>query len=177
MLINKSGTFVAASNTFELTAEQQAMLEKQGMYINVHSATFASGELRGQLVQSADAYFRTNLSGAYEMPAAKTMAYGGMVFQLKGDSLIASGSFANLSGEFDAEIAGGSHLHMGEAGANGSVMISLNATLSEDKLSGTYSPENNRFELTSEQKTALMNRMMYVNIHTKAYGSGELRGQ
>ena len=174
---NKSGTFAAASNTFELTAEQMTTLENQGMYINIHSSTFAGGELRGQLVQSADAYFRTNLSGAYEMPAVKTMAYGGLVFQLKGDTLIASGSFANLSGEFDAEIAGGSHLHMAEAGSNGSVMISLNATLSEDKLSGTYLPENNRFEVTTEQKTALMSRKMYVNIHTKAFGSGELRGQ
>ncbi len=174
---SKSGTFVAASNTFELTAEQKTMLESQGMYINIHSSTFAGGELRGQLMQSADAYFRTILSGAYEMPAAKTMASGGMVFQINGDTLIASGSFANLSGEFDTEIAGGSHIHMGEAGANGSVMMSLNATLSEDKLSGTYLPENNKFVLTAEQKTAIMNRMMYVNIHTKAYGSGELRGQ
>lgn len=169
---NTSGTFEAANNTFQLTAEQHSILEAQGMYINIHSSTFAGGELRGQLVQKADAYFRTNLSGAFEVPAAKTMAYGGLVFQVNGDSLFLSGSFSNLSSDFAA-----SHLHLAAAGSNGGVAFALTVDTVDDALSGVFHAADNRFLVNAEQKMALMNREMYVNVHTANYGGGELRGQ
>lgn len=174
---NRGGTFEGANNTFTLTTEQVATLEAQGMYINIHSSTFGSGELRGQIVPEADAHFRANFSGAFEFPVAKTMASGGAVLQLKGDSLIISGSFNNLTDEFDVAVAGGSHLHIGPAGRTGGIAIELVPTLESDNLSGVYHASENRFELTSEQKTALLNRDFYFNLHTKAFGAGELRGQ
>ena len=174
---NRGGTFAAANNTFGLTPEQVDMLMMQGLYVNVHSGSYAAGEIRGQIVPEADMHFRSNFSGAYEIPGVKTMANGGIVLQLRGDSLFVSGSFQNLADEFDAEIAGGSHLHTALAGSNGSIALNLTATVSSDKLSGSYYPSDNAFELTADQKNALLNRMFYVNIHTKAFASGELRGQ
>jgi hypothetical protein len=171
------GSFVAADNTFDLTAGQADTLRARGMYINIHSENYQGGELRGQLQPEADAYFRSNLSGAFEIPSAKTMASGSLVFELDGDSLFVSGSFSGLEGDFDASIAGGSHLHIAPAGSNGSIALTLNADVSDDNRSGVYHASENRFELTSEQKTALMNRNFYTNIHTKAFGAGELRGQ
>lgn len=172
-----AGTFEAANNTFTLSSGQVDTLMMRGVYINIHSENYAGGELRGQLLPESDTYMRSNLSGAFEVPSAKTMANGSLVYELRGDSLFVSGSFTQLTDEFDAAIAGGSHLHIGSAGSNGAVAISLNATLSEDLLSGVYYASDNAFELTAEQKTALMNRMVYANIHTKAYAGGELRGQ
>ncbi|MDZ7756176.1 CHRD domain-containing protein [Rhodohalobacter sp.] len=99
------------------------------------------------------------------------------MYELRGDSLFVSGTFSGLMDEFDASIAGGSHLHIGSAGSNGGVAISLNATVSEDNLSGVYYASDNAFELTADQKSALMDRMVYANIHTLAYAGGELRGQ
>lgn len=174
---SRGGTFVAANNTFTLSSGQADTLKMQGMYINIHSSAFASGELRGQIVPEADAHYRANLSGAFEFPVAKTMASGGIVLQLNGDSLVLSGSFNNLTDEFDAAIAGGSHLHIGAAGRTGGIAIELVPTLETGNLSGVYLASENRFELTSEQKTALMNRDFYLNLHTKAFASGELRGQ
>jgi hypothetical protein len=174
---SRGGTYLAADNTFTLTSGQVDTLMMQGLYVNIHSGTYAGGELRGQLAPEADAHFKANLSGAFEMPAVKTMAYGGVIFQVEGDSLFVSGSFSNLSSEFDASVAGGSHLHIASAGSNGDVSILLNATVDEGKMSGVYLPSENRFELSAEQKTALMNRMFYVNIHTTGNGAGELRGQ
>lgn len=174
---SKSGTFMEADNTFTLTSGQVDTLMMRGLYINIHSENYTGGELRGQLLAEADAYYRANLSGAFESPSVKTMAGGTLNFELKGDSLFVSGTFANLEGEFDASIAGGSHLHMAPAGSNGSIALSLTAQLASDNSSGTYLAADNAFELTAEQKTALMNREFYVNIHTTAYAAGELRGQ
>ena len=174
---NMGGTFIGTDNTFTLTSGQIDTLKMRGMYVNIHSENYANGELRGQLLPEADAYYRSNLSGAFEVPAAKTMASGSLVFELEGDSLFVSGSFSGLESDFDASVAGGSHLHIGPAGSNGAVAILLNADVSEDNRSGVYPASENRFELTNEQKTALMNRNFYTNIHTVGYGGGELRGQ
>lgn len=173
----KSGTFAPAENTFTLTAEQASSLNARGLYINIHTENYAGGELRGQLVPESDAYFRATLSGAFEVPAAKTTAQGGIVAELRGDSLFLSGSFSNLTDEFDVAVAGGSHLHSAFAGSNGGIVVELTPTLATDNLSGVYMAADNAFELNADQKDALMNRKMYVNIHTKAFGSGELRGQ
>lgn len=169
---NRGGTFEGANNTFALTAEQVATLETQGMYINIHSATFGGGELRGQIVPQSDAYFRANLSGAFEAPAAKTMASGGVVFQMEGDSLFISGSFNGLSSAYAA-----SHLHIAPAGSSGGVAFTLSPTVDANTTDGVFLASDNRFELTTEQKTSLMNREFYVNIHSANFAGGELRGQ
>ncbi|SMO72811.1 CHRD domain-containing protein [Gracilimonas mengyeensis] len=174
---NRGGSFLASENTFELTAGQVDTLMARGFYVNIHSENYTGGELRGQLQPEADAYYRANLSGAFEVPSVRTMASGSVIFELVGDSLFVSGSFSNLGSSFNADVAGGSHLHIAPAGTNGSVAISLNADVAEDGLSGSYHASENRFELTSEQRTALMNREFYVNIHSTEYASGELRGQ
>ena len=174
---SKGGTFEASNNTFVLTSGQIDTLMMQGLYVNIHSSTYAGGELRGQVVPEAEVHLRANLSGAFEIPAAKTMASGGVVLQLKGDSLWLSGSFQNLTDEFDTEVAGGSHLHIGAAGSNGAISLTLTPSLEDGNKSGVYLASENAFELTSDQKEALMNRMFYLNIHTKAFAGGELRGQ
>lgn len=174
---NQGGAFVGSENTFTLTSGQVDTLMMRGLYINIHSENYAAGELRGQLVPEADAYYRSNVSGAFEVPAAKTMASGSLVLELVGDSLFVSGSFSDLEGEFDANVAGGSHLHIAPAGSNGAIALTLDADVAADNRSGVYLASDNRFELTAEQKTALMNRNFYTNIHTTAYAGGELRGQ
>jgi len=172
-----AGTFEASENTFTLSDGQIDTLMMRGIYVNIHSENYQGGELRGQLLPEADAYYRANLSGAFEVPSARTMASGSVVLELVGDSLFVSGSFANLQSEFDESIAGGSHLHIAPAGSNGDVALLLNADVAEDNLSGVYLATENSFELNPEQREALMNREFYVNIHTIQNAGGELRGQ
>ncbi len=46
----RGGVFEAANNTFTLTTDQVTALRTGGMYANVHTQTFGSGETRGQLL-------------------------------------------------------------------------------------------------------------------------------
>ncbi|MEL6444505.1 MAG: CHRD domain-containing protein [Bacteroidota bacterium] len=50
---NRSGSFNAALNTFALTEDQVTTLFAEGFYVNIHSTDIASGELRGQIVETA----------------------------------------------------------------------------------------------------------------------------
>ena len=173
----RGGSFEAGDNTFALSDEQVETLMNHGFYVNIHSQNYAAGELRGQLMPDADAYFRANLSGSNEAPAVKTTGYGSVVMAVHGDSMFVSGAFDDLSADVATDIAGGAHIHGAMAGSNGNVSIPLNLTLHQDNRGGMFQASENRFELTAEQKAMLMNREFYVNIHSEAYSAGELRGQ
>ncbi|MDZ7756175.1 CHRD domain-containing protein [Rhodohalobacter sp.] len=71
-----AGMFEASNNTFTLSDGQVDTLMMRGVYVNIHSENYTGGELRGQLLPESDAYYRSNLSGAFEIPSAKTMASG-----------------------------------------------------------------------------------------------------
>ncbi len=176
-LDSTGGTFPAGLNTFQLTQAQVQMLTERGLYVNIHTHAYPGGELRGQLLPESDTYLSANLFGSNEAPSVYSDGYGAVVFELRGDTLVASGSFTGLTGNFAAHIAGGVHLHMGLAGSNGGVMALLKATLDTDMRSGRFLAAENTLVLTADQKAALMAGAVYVNIHTEAYASGELRGQ
>ena len=62
------------------------------------------------------------------------------------------------------------HIHTGEAGSNGGVILSLEV---ENNIASV--PANTT--LTQEQSTALLNGDYYINLHSETYPAGEIRGQ
>lgn len=171
------GTFPVTLNTFQLSQAQVQTLMQRGLYVNIHTHAFPGGELRGQVLPEADAYFSANLFGSQETPPVYSNGSGAVVMELHGDTLVVSGSFSNLDGHFASHIAGGAHLHLGLAGTNGGVLAPLKVALNADMRSGTFLAMDNALVLSAPQKAALMNREVYVNIHTEAHATGELRGQ
>jgi plastocyanin len=174
---NRSGSFGAADNVFTLDAGQIASLRARQMYVNIHSVDHPSGEIRGQLLQDADAYYSTNLFGSNEVPSIISGAAGALALEVIGDSLFVSGAFSGLEGDLATDIGGGGHLHLGMAGENGGVELPLSVTLNEDSRSGYFTVADNAFELTADQKMMLANRMLYANLHSAAVRPGEIRGQ
>ncbi|MEM9258143.1 MAG: CHRD domain-containing protein, partial [Bacteroidota bacterium] len=174
----QGGQWLPADNTFTLLPVQVSALFKREMYVNVHTTANTAGEVRGQLLLPADAYFGANLAGANQnMAAVKTTANGFLLFELCGNTLTTAGSFDDLETPFNAAIGGGAHLHTGSASSNGPVAVQLATTIGGDFLNGTYSSSNNSFQLTSEQRSRLLAGELYANIHTEGNPAGELRGQ
>lgn len=173
----RGGTFQAEDNTFSLTEEQITALTERRMYINIHSGASTSGELRGQLLHSAEAYYYANLLGSNEVPSLFSSGSGALALELDDRTLTVSGSFQGLQGPLFTQAAGGAHLHLGYAGENGAIEISLNATAGADGTSAVFSAADNTFELTPQQVRALEERRLYANIHSSTYPGGELRGQ
>ena len=91
-----------------------------------------------------------------------------MYVELNGNQLTLSGSFNGLESEFDETIAGGAHLHIAGADANGGVDIFLNALLMDDSSNGVFLPMDNVNSIDSGQLGNLMAESYYVNIHTTA---------
>ncbi|KZS40774.1 hypothetical protein AWE51_07435 [Aquimarina aggregata] len=171
---NRNGTF---NNRYQLSPSQLELLRSRSLYINIHSQANIGGELRGQIVPTSDAVLGANLSGSNEVPSIVTTAGGNIIFDLKGNTLTASGSFSGLAGDIAIDLAGGSHIHDAVVGRNGGISNILNLTIAEDNRSAIIRAEDNIFELTDAQVATLLRQGNYVNVHSQTFRGGELRGQ
>lgn len=172
-----SGVFPVDSNIFALAEGQLDTIRSREAYVNIHSLNFGPGEIRGQLLPQAVSFLTATLQGSNEVPPIVSAANGALKFELSGNILIASGSFAGLESPFNEQIGGGAHLHIEAVGQNGPVAIPLSAIIPVDSLSGVFLADSNTFELDSAQLESVRAERFYVNIHTDSIPSGEIRGQ
>ena len=107
---------------------------------------------------------KVTLSGAEEVPPAKTEGSGSGSFRVAEDRTI-TGSVTTKG------VAGtAAHIHQGAKGKNGPVIVPLT------KNGDTYSVPEGR-KLTESQVKALKEGNLYVNVHSNKYKGGEVRAQ
>ena len=174
---NRGGMFMAADNTFSLTPAQETLLEGRQMYVNLHTVDNPGGELRGQVLPQATEYFFSPLYGSNEVPRVYSQGYGAAIIERTGSDIVVTGSFNDLTGDFDGNPAGGAHLHDALPGANSGILQGLTVTVNPDLKGGVMTATDNSYTLDSNGLDALAARGVYVNIHSTAHPSGELRGQ
>ncbi len=167
-----SGQYLASQNTFDIDAEQLAMLKSEQWYVNVHSANFPAGEIRGQVLGSATVRMRTHLTGMNEVAPVLSTGNGKLAVTLRDSILTVSGSFSGLESNVAA-----AHIHSGMSGRNGSVLFPLVFEVSDDSRGGRFLADSNTFVVTGDDLSALLGRALYINIHTADNPGGELRGQ
>jgi hypothetical protein len=135
-------------------------------------------------VATGDPILFTNLSGAFEVPPVASAGTGSATFTIRGPLN------APTSIDFTLEAAGlttainASHIHTGAFGVNGGVIVTLFDAASPGTLpgivTGTITAADVGAPFTGDL-TALVAAMQagntYVNLHTAAVPSGEIRGQ
>jgi glucose/arabinose dehydrogenase len=161
-----NGTF---SGSVPLTPAQRNMILNGQTYVNIHTAANPGGEIRGQL---ASVVLSAGASGAAERPAAvvSTGASLGM-FTLVGNRLTLNVVYGGLSGP-----AVGAHIH-----APATATQTAGVVVDFDPFNGgSYGASGSltgSTVLTPGVLANLIDGLGYVNFHTAAYGSGEIRGQ
>jgi CHRD domain len=116
--------------------------------------------------------------------APSTSATGEVEAMLMGDRFVVRGNFSNLSSPLrdyatdpldppNPNITSGVHIHRGESTENGSFQYALQVSADKSRLQGQFMGE---YTLTSEQRQALVNGKLYMDIHTQQNRAGELRG-
>ncbi|MCB9080170.1 MAG: CHRD domain-containing protein [Lewinellaceae bacterium] len=173
----RSGSFLAANNQYALTSTLREDLFARRHYLNIHTTLHGGGELRGQLVPTAQYYFQGFFTGTQETQPVISNGQGALIGEVQGNTLTVSGAFSKLDGDFNASIAGGAHLHAGLLGQNGPIIFPLASVVSGDLKSGEFLAAQNAFSLTGGKKDTLQRRFLYANIHTTKVGSGEVRAQ
>jgi hypothetical protein len=111
--------------------------------------------------------FETSLSGYNEVPPVASVASGSATMRMVADDGLLEVTFSatNLAGSMT-----GAHIHMGGVGENGGVALNLNP-------SGAAFTETYDITGNADLVAAIRTGTAYVNVHSSAYPSGELRGQ
>lgn len=105
-----------------------------------------------------------NLTGADEVPPVTTTASGNGRFMIETDGSV-SGTIV-----INGMNAAAAHIHLGAAGTNGPVIITL------VKSDGGFSAPAGA-KLTADQMVDLKYGRLYMNVHSAAHKGGEIRGQ
>ncbi len=124
--------------------------------------------------------FTAHLAGSNEVPPVDTQAHGNAMFWAAGDSVrfrIVANGIQHVTG---------AHIHLGVAGANGPVVVSLfhpaepTGTVNGTLVTGTFTASDLAGPLAGKTLTDLLADMSadstYVNVHTTENPAGEIRG-
>jgi hypothetical protein len=149
-----------------------ATLLTGGAYINLHSAAFPAGEIRGQLLPDP-VKFTAILSGDQEVPARTTNAYGAAqaTFNTRTNTITTLVCVYNFTNTLTD-----SHIHEAPAGTNGGVRTAFGGAANYQQSGTTY------VQLFSDRAYSgtallLLGDGAYVNVHSNVFGGGEIRGQ
>lgn len=145
-----------------LSPAQQTSFNNGGLYFNVHSASFPTGEIRGQIGREVAL---ARLSGVQEVSQNTSAAFG-----LGTISIDPVTKLADVSLTFSGITPVAAHIHTGTIGVNGPITFELGApTATGYSVSG--------LQFTDAQLAAFRAKGQYFNMHTVAFPTGEIRGQ
>lgn len=156
------GVWTVPANTV-LTDAQYASLQAYNYYVNVHSAAFPGGEIRGQIELMAR--FAT-LTAAQEVPGTSSTAsaYASVAVNATTGAVYGTVISTGITGT-------AAHIHEAAAGTAGPIIVPL--TSAGD---GVWTvPAGST--LTPAQVASWKSGNLYVNVHTPANPGGEIRGQ
>ena len=147
-----------------ITSAQADSLLAGRIYLNIHSAQFPNGEIRGQVNPIAGVGYAIGLNGGNQSPAITTTGRGAGYAVLWTDSTLryratVTGLSANLTA---------AHFHNGAAGISGGVAQLI--TFSDSTTNGSW-------KLTATALDSLRMERLYMNVHTSTNPNGEIRGQ
>lgn len=156
------GPAVWSGTSAPLAAADVTELRAGRCYFNVHSATHAGGEIRGQILASP-AEFAAFANGSQQVPPTNSAATARGTFVVNPNRTI---TYAISSTGIYGTMA---HIHLGVPGMSGLIRFPL--LPGPTAWAGTTNP------LSELEFAQLQVGGMYFNIHTTAFPAGEIRGQ
>src|SRR5512140_3441050 len=161
--------FAAGSTTGTVSDVADLLANPSSYYVNVHTAEFPAGALRGQLgpAPQPTASFVTALSGEGEAPAAGALDAGGVAQVTISGTTVAY----TLIVQGLASTPTAAHIHRGLKGASGPVVVPFPAPFVNGVSSGTTT-------VTAALAAEILSNPsgFYVNTHTVEFPGGAVRG-
>ncbi len=158
--------------TFELSAADREDLLAGHLYVNVHSAAYPGGEVRGQIGPRADSAVFFPLEAEQETGEVDSDNTGHCMAVL--NPLKTAFTIACAHTVEDVSAA---HIHLAPAGQDGPIVFGF---FDASTIFDQATPGDARFDDVYRYVDFLDDLWfgnLYVNVHSPAYPAGELRGQ
>lgn len=138
------------------------------LYFNVHSKEHPKGLVRGQLNVGIELADDVVLKGSNQNPAVNTMAKGLALIRLTSDKKLYSNVTVKDLESWDELLY--AHIHKGDTGANGPVIVTLCMNAADFGMIKINPLSDENFMIIKKDYN-------YVNVHSKAFPKGIVRGQ
>lgn len=166
-LLLSSAMLVNDNRTVELVLAE-SMRSQRSYMLSVQNLLTTQGvvfsDTASVIFDSGPVTLNATLNGAQQVPPVSTSASGTGTFVLTASGLQYDITVKNLSGGIAA-----AHFHHGLLGVNGPVLVPISFTGMH--ASGTWT------SISTDDRNALLNGNIYVNVHTALHPDGEIRGQ
>jgi hypothetical protein len=156
------------SGTVQLTVAQADSIQNFPMYVDVHSAQWPTGIMRGQMDKNIIFAANIEMTGSNEVPQVFTSAAGTACLRLADDNTLFSKVVVNNLERGDTLMA--AHVHTGAVDANGPVLIRLCGDTADFGVS-------KKIPLTASMMSSLLTDDVYANAHTTSHPTQIVRGQ
>ena len=114
-------------------------------------------------------FFEANLDGMQQVPPNESLGFGSVLLSYDDTTNI----LEIVSGFYDSLLSDviAAHIHQAPSGVNGPIIIPLMHT------GGPSGELSGGGELVGDQRTALFNHGLYINVHSVDFPGGEIRGK
>jgi hypothetical protein len=161
-----------------LSATDAAKMLRGETYVNVHTAANAAGEIRGQIYKYARNGYNMWLNGTQQSPSVAVSGMGSGIVSVDRDKTNAH-VMVVVSGLTGPAIS--AHFHNAAFGVNGPPVYTLSSWFglagTDDSAFGYWTSTDAVTPFTATHATMFWTGDMYLNVHTTANASGEIRGQ
>jgi Cu/Zn superoxide dismutase len=140
-------------------------------YVNIHTANFTGGEVRGQILRVASEGHSFDLCQNQEVtpPVNAGNSAGTAYFSYTRN--LANAYLALVVNQLSSTFSG-AHIHNAARGANGGIVYNFGSRFANNALAFDL-----RTDYTSALHTLIKSGSAYVNVHTSNNTGGEIRGQ
>ena len=146
----------------------QILASPAWFYVNVHTAAFPGGAIRGQLTGTTAAMAGTTISIDLKGRASRTRR-GSAVLRFRKDA--GRSASASLAANVTLPTTA-AHIHKGGASVNGPVVVPFDAPGADGNSSGCATADASLITTSSLHRAGY-----YVNVHTKEHPAGAIRSQ
>ena len=159
-----------------LSAATVNLFLKGDINLVINTTTNPTGEVRGQLVRLAREGYTLALNGAQERPTPNPSAgYGIGIVSIDRDQ--SNAHFMSVWGGLTGPATAG-HFHTGLASQSGSVVFNLVPFFNNSTAAYGYWKDDNTAQPFTRRRSLQFRRdSVYMNLHTAANPTGEIRGQ
>ncbi|MGZ7030583.1 MAG: CHRD domain-containing protein [Thermoanaerobaculia bacterium] len=174
---NLVGNKLNATYTVPQSFGDELVASPQTHYVNVHTSQFGGGEIRGQLAATSGSLIRyaADLRGTNERPNPTTSTAVGAAFVTIDTTTNTLTFEVNIGSLQNPTLA---HIHTGTDDVAGPVLVTFagsSAAFVNGRVSGSTSIASLSAQTLTDLETSP--QKFYVNVHSSAFGGGEIRGQ
>jgi hypothetical protein len=142
------------------------------VYLNVHTGIYPNGEIRGQLQMDKGIAFHSFLTGDQEVPPVSTNAVG--LAHVSFNPIMDAVTYHIIAVGLNDSLTG-AHLHLGQPGIIGPVIVDLSANDTMDTF--ILNGEIDQLSIPDTLMQNLLTSNIYINLHTAPNPDGVIRGQ